>query len=125
MANNGRLVPHERGFRGVIATLAFKADVMLAPNGRHQSSDPNSPKYVVEAKGSHGDFVEIGAAWEKVIERGAHAGEKFLSITVDDPSLAGPLNMSAFLREGGAFDVTWSRPRPDGREFKPDQGRAA
>ena len=66
---------------------------------------------------------EIGAAWEKVIERGDHAGEKFLSITIDDPSLLSQMNLAAFLRDGGAYDVAWSRPRVDPSTFKPNAGR--
>ncbi len=123
MANNGKLVPHEKGFRGVIATLEFKADVVLSLNPRFDSQDRNSPRYIIEARGRHGDFVEIGAAWEKVIERGDHAGEKFLSITIDDPSLLSQMNLAAFLRDGGAYDVAWSRPRVDPSTFKPDAGR--
>lgn len=125
MAVNGRLVPHEKGFKGVIATLAFRADVVLTLNPRFTSSDQNSPRFVVEARGVHGDYVEIGAAWEKTIERGDHRGEKFLSITIDDPFLPQQLNVAAFLREGGGYEVTWTRPRIDGSTFKPDAGRAA
>ena len=124
MANNGRLLPHEKGYRGTIATMTFRAEVVLLPNPRYQSSDPNSPRYVVEARGSHGEYVEIGAAWQKVIERGPNQGKPFLSITLDDPSLDRAMNVSAFQREDGGFDVTWSRPRPDPATFRADQGRA-
>jgi uncharacterized protein (DUF736 family) len=124
MANNGKLAPHEQGFRGTIVTLAVKFDVTLERNPLHKPTDPNSPKFDVLARANHGDMVKIGAAWEKTIERGDHVGEKFLSITVDDVSMDKPLNVTAFMREGGNYEVTWSRPRTDAREFKPDPGRA-
>ncbi len=127
MASNGKLAPHEQGFRGIIQTLTVRLDVELTRNPRFKggADSPDIPKYLVAARTRHGDYVEVGAAWEKTTTRGERVGEWFLSITVDDPSLDAPLNVTAFQRDGGNLEITWSRPRVDPSTFKPDAGRVA
>jgi uncharacterized protein (DUF736 family) len=112
MSNNGMLKPHEgRNLAGFIATLTAKMDVTLTLNPDYRSGDEKSPKFHVNGKGP-GGFVRIGGAWEKTAsEASAHPGEKFLSITVDDPSLDGPLNVTAYPRDGGTYEIVWRRSR--------------
>lgn len=122
--SNGRLAPADGGaaFAGQINTLQLQLRIVLRANPRYRSGNNDSPKYEVFAKTSAGE-VQIGRAWERAIDRGERAGEKMLSLTLDDPSFDKPLNLAAFPNADGGFDVAWRRPRqrPDGDSFQPDR----
>lgn len=86
-------------FTGRIRTLTFNLSLTLRPLPQRQES---SPSFEVCAEG-----VTIGSAWKKVSDR----GDKFLSLTLDDPSWPAALNLAAFPGEDGILDVVWTRPR--------------
>jgi uncharacterized protein (DUF736 family) len=77
--------------------MQFEFELLFEPNPQHNRGDPNSPSHMVCVTCKHGKVVEVGAAWRREIERGPNAGQCFYSFSVDDPSLAAPLNLSAFL----------------------------
>ena len=69
------------------------------------------PAYDVFGAGRSG-AVKLGAAWVKTIKRGQNEGQKFLTMSLDDPSFPAVLNLSAFPgRVKGEFDLKWERPR--------------
>ena len=97
---------------GQIQTLTIDLKFRLARIGGVQSE--NAPSHRVFAFGSHGAEVQIGAAWTKVAKTVAHAGEEFLTITIDDPDLDVPLNVTAFPdNDGQNWTIVWRRKRVD------------
>jgi uncharacterized protein (DUF736 family) len=98
----GRFQQKDDGYSGAIATLAFRV---------------NPVRFVKRTKGAtfsiHGpDDCELGAAWLKAGEFG-----DYLSVKLDCPSLAAPVNaiMSLKATEGGSFLLRWQR-RENGRD---------
>jgi uncharacterized protein (DUF736 family) len=89
-------------YTGTVVTLAFKARVSIVPNP--DKSADNQPDYRVFAQG-----VEIGAAWKKTSEQ----QRPYLSLSLDDPSFAAPLNAALVASDGedGSFVLAWTRPR--------------
>jgi uncharacterized protein (DUF736 family) len=76
MAIIGQFTKTENGFKGVIQTLAVKAETAFERNGDKQQD--NHPDYDILA----GD-TKIGAAWERTGKHG-----RYLSVSFDDPSFA-------------------------------------
>src|SRR5579862_7292614 len=92
------------GYLGNIVTLTFLAgNVYFVPNEKKGEREPD---YRITATASMGD-VEFGAAWKRTSER----GQDFLSVSIDDLSLPGPLNAALFPSEDGETAVlVWTRP---------------
>ena len=65
------------GFTGTIRTLTFTAELAIEPN-REKKTD-KAPDYRIIA-----DDLEVGGAWMKTSD----AGNAYLSVTLDDPTLA-------------------------------------
>ena len=112
MSKLGNLKPNGAGdfwsdLRGEIRTLNFKANVRIEAI-REPHASPGAPSHRVSIRDGDGDPMEVGSAWSKTITRGANAGETFLSVTLDDPSFAHPLNFAVF-KEGEAAVATWRR----------------
>jgi uncharacterized protein (DUF736 family) len=78
--------------------------VVFRPNG---AKTDKAPDYRAVAAGKAGD-VEFGAAWKKRSED----GRDYLSVKLDDPSLAQPLNCALVEpNDGEGFILVWSRDR--------------
>jgi uncharacterized protein (DUF736 family) len=94
---------------GEIQTLDVDLKIRLLLN--NEQAGANAPTYHVFARGRSGSEVQIGAAWEKTIRSQKRFGEHFLSLTLDDPSFAAPLNVAAFKSpdDETVFDVSWRR----------------
>ena len=103
-------------FRGKIRTLTHKLKIELHHNDDKRGQE--SPDFLVVAD-EGGDLVDIGAAWLRTVQaRGNNKGRSFLSITLDDPSFPAALNVAAFEPDGEGlpWQITWNRPRQQGRE---------
>ncbi|RKQ73097.1 DUF736 family protein [Oceanibaculum indicum] len=113
MASIGKLKSgtHDRGiiYWGRVATLQFGAEIALVPTG---NDDDTLPSHMVVTK-VHGGVAELGAAFAKKVKNGENAGKTFYSMTLDDPSFAAPMHLSAFPLPNGeeGLDVVWRRPR--------------
>jgi uncharacterized protein (DUF736 family) len=92
-------------YAGDVTTLTFqRSDVQLRPV---EKSSDKEPDYRIVAQTGAGT-VEFGAAWKRTSER----GQDFLSVSIDDPSLAGPLNAALFPGEKGkSAQLVWNRPK--------------
>jgi uncharacterized protein (DUF736 family) len=130
MATVGYLQRSEGGgVHGVIQTLTFGAKISLRRNPDWKQGDDRAPVARVYA-GTPGE-PEIGAAWLKTVQRGDNAGMRFYTLTIDDPSLAQPLYLTAYPVKGqeGRYDVVWQRPRtkvaPGPAAPIPDEGGGA
>ena len=98
----------EKELWGHIRTLTRDLTIRLAKNKDARSN--NSPEWNIFAKNKSGQDVQIGSAWRKLPKSRGLAGEEFLSLTIDDPSFEGPMNVAAFTEDGGKrWDIMWRR----------------
>lgn len=93
--------------RGSIRTFTFKGDIRIEVL-REPPTHPDAPSHSVSIRDSDGEMMELGSAWSKTLNRGPDAGGTFLSVTLDDPSFAHPLNFAVF-KDGEAGIATWRR----------------
>jgi len=96
-------------FTGVISTLELSLTIELRPHPRRGTSE-KTPTHIILGKSPDGRTVEIGAAWLRDVKWGSHAGKKFLSLSIDQPSFSKPLNLAAYPPEvGDEWDVVFRR----------------
>jgi uncharacterized protein (DUF736 family) len=92
----GTLTKKDSGFEGAVATLTLKAKIAILPIEKASDQAPDFRVYAGNA--------EIGAAWSAK----SKAGKDYLSIKLDDPSFAAPLQCRAVENETG-YALVWSR----------------
>jgi uncharacterized protein (DUF736 family) len=92
-------------YTGEFATLTVAArKVVFQPS---EARGDKAPSHRVVSPGKAGS-VEFGAAWKKRSEE----GRDYLSVKLDDPSLAQPLNCALVeSSDGEGFILVWSRDR--------------
>ncbi|CAI9121928.1 DUF736 domain-containing protein [Brytella acorum] len=101
------------GFAGRLRTLALDAELTFV---RAENADAeHAPDYRIHL-GDNAETPEIGAGWTRTGER---AGE-YVSVLLDDPSLAQPIRATLFQagRGGRVWNLVWTRAarRQGGRE---------
>lgn len=97
MAKIGTFTKHDDGsFTGAVNTLTIQADIEFIPVERQSEA---SPDYRARADG-----FELGAAWKKRSKQGI----AYLSVKIDDPSLAAPL-YCRMLKGDGGYSLHWNR----------------
>ena len=102
--NIGQIKQNDAGiFMGRISTLAVAMTIALKPV---QSSNPRAPRYEIHALTPGRTWVQVGAFFELTSN---NTGEAFLNGRIDDPSLAAPLQVSAFRQDDGSYNVVWQR----------------
>lgn len=104
MAIIGSFTKSELGhYSGTLSTLTVTARLRITPNER--KNGPTSPDYRV-----YSGRAELGAAWEKVTDD----GRAYLSIALDDPSFAAPINAALVEddTDNGAYNLVWNRAKP-------------
>lgn len=90
--------------------MTHRLNLEFEPIEAVEKRGADSPDFQVYARDA-GDLIPIGSAWKKTANRGREV-TNFLSITLDDPSFAAPLNVAAFPDDAGdTFRVVWNRPR--------------
>ena len=100
MAIIGKFTKTEQGFKGLINTLAIKAEATFERNGDKQQD--NQPDYEILASD-----IRIGAAWERTGKKG-----RYISVSLEDPSFSpGFYNLYKSGIEHG-YTLTFERPRP-------------
>lgn len=101
------------GFAGRLRTLALDAELTFVSAGNADAE--NAPDYRIHL-GDSAEAPEIGAGWTRTGER---AGE-YVSVLLDDPSLAQPIRATLFQagRGGRVWNLVWARAtkRQGGRE---------
>jgi uncharacterized protein (DUF736 family) len=88
-------------YSGKLITLTVQMDNILLR--RSEKSGVREPDYRVIADTSIGP-VEIGAAW-KCSKR----GQEFLSVKLDDPTFAKPINAALVLDQKDTAALVWTR----------------
>jgi uncharacterized protein (DUF736 family) len=89
---------------GKVSTLTVDLNIGLKPI---RSDNPNAPKFEILALSAARQWVRVGAFFE-VTSR--ERGIVFLQGTIEDPSFAQPLYVTAFRQDDGSYNVVWSRP---------------
>lgn len=84
------------GFSGRLATLALAVDLRLVPADKFSSKAPDYQAMV-------GDD-EVGVGWKLSDASGA-----LLSLKLDDPTWAEPINARLMAAEDGTFPLVWIR----------------
>ncbi len=76
----------------------------------------DKPSHDVYGKTAGGDLTHMGAAWVKAVNDGPNKGQHFFSFYLDDPSMGGQLNLSAFpvrdqagKAQPGEYEIVWRR----------------
>lgn len=105
-------------WHGRVITRNVDFEFWMVPNAHHLKNE-NAPAFKVMTKSKLGNAFEVGVAFVKrskdttdengVVEKGF----EFYSISIDDPSLAAKLYVTAFpsKEKEGEFDIVWQRPR--------------
>src|SRR5262249_8902693 len=103
-------------YTGDVTTLTFhRNNVQLRPVDKPAEK---GPAYRVVAQTALGT-VEFGAAWKRKSEK----GQDFLSVSIDDPALAGALNAALFSGETAETAVlVWNRKKPETDEKSEESG---
>lgn len=97
MANIGTFTHDGQNFAGSITTLALKAKATIQLLDK---ASPQAPDYRVFAGGA-----EVGAAWIKTSKE----DRTYLSVRLDDPSFAGPIDCRLVETKDGQHQLLWSR----------------
>lgn len=85
-------------YTGLFRSATVTAPIAIVPATGDRKSD-KSPTHRVFARG-----VKIGAAWA----RKSKAGRDYLSVRIDDPALAQPIN-AALVPSQDAHALVWGR----------------
>ena len=103
MATIGKLTKQQDGsYKGFVATLALSAKITMRPV---ELVTERGPAFRIFAGAG-----EVGAAFEQTAEG---TGQVYLSVKLDDPTLAAPIYCAAFENKEKPedFDLVWSRPK--------------
>lgn len=93
---------------GYLSTLDVDLSFQLGP--APPSDNPNAPSHTITAWNRSGVEVPVGSAWTKTMTKVGREGERFLTLSFDDPSFSKPLNVAAFLNpDTGHWDITFRR----------------
>jgi uncharacterized protein (DUF736 family) len=96
------------GWEGTIQTLTINTKVRFVPNDN--KSNERAPAFRILAGRS-----EVGAAWRK--RSAGDIPRDYLSIELDDPSLAEPMSAAGFpASDGKEAQIVWSRPKEGDRD---------
>lgn len=97
MTTIGTFTRDGENYIGTIHTLALNVTATIQPKAKKSE---NAPDYRIYSLGA-----EIGAAWEKISE----ANKPYLSIKLDDPSFAQPIQARLITTDKGQHHLVWSR----------------
>jgi uncharacterized protein (DUF736 family) len=103
----GTFTQQEDGYIGWISTAGLGlADVFFSRVPAKQGSGPD---FVVLAACDDGKRFELGAAWLKT----SKAGKPYLSVKLDSPVFAAPINGALVSEGNGSHALVWNRARKD------------
>ena len=90
----GKFTRTENGYTGKLVTLTHKQTLKFEPAER-------GADYQVTM-----DDVEVGAAWKKTAK---DTGKAYLSVKLDSPFLATPVNGALLEQQDGSHILVWNR----------------
>lgn len=102
MPKIGTFTKNKTGYAGHVKTLALDVELTIRP--AEKSDAENAPDHRIYAA----DDREVGAAWNR---SGDKAGD-YLSVALDDPTLAQPIRAALFQSEADVkvWNLMWNRP---------------
>ena len=110
----GTFTQQEQGYTGSIRTAGLAvADVTFSPVPAKLGSGPD---FVILGAADDGERFEIGAAWAKTSKK----DKPYLSVKLDSPALAAPINCALTRQADGSHALVWNR-----REAEADEQAAA
>jgi uncharacterized protein (DUF736 family) len=98
----GNFQQQDDGYTGNVRTFGFGADVRFTPN---PAKTGNAPDFAVRVTSYDGSEFDIGAAWRKT----SKAGKPYLSVKLDGPMLAEPVNCALTQQAEGSYALVWTR----------------
>ena len=101
MASIGTFTKVGDGYNGTLQTLSFNVKVKILAVPKEGDS---APDYRVMA-----GAMEIGAGWK----RQSASNKTYISVKLDDPSFAAPLNARLVDTDNGTALLYWSRRATD------------
>jgi uncharacterized protein (DUF736 family) len=103
----GKFTKDDEGYSGNVNCLALHVfGLVFKPVPMKQGSGPD---FVVVAETQDGEEYEIGGAWNRVSEK---KGRAYLSVRLDGPTLAAPINCALMRNPDGAYQLVWNRAKP-------------
>lgn len=97
--NIGTFKKTDQGYDGTIAAFGLNHKAKFVANDNKKSDD--SPDYFIKS-----GRTDLGAAWKEVKEGDEPLA--YLSVKLDGPTLAKPINAALFDHDNGA-DLVWNR----------------
>lgn len=91
------------GYGGIIRALGIRSDLVIFRLVTAKKQ-PKEPDYTVVIDSADAP-VEIGAAWKKT----THEGKSYLSVRLDGPTLAAPINCALMRSPSGSLELVWNR----------------
>jgi uncharacterized protein (DUF736 family) len=120
MSNIGKLTPAnpldptDSDFEGHLRTLSLDLLIRTAPN--HDKRSEHAPDLLMQALGASGQWVGVGSGWWKPVTRKDGSTGRYLSITIQDPSMPESLHCAAFQEDGtDNWLITWRPRKSSGR----------
>ena len=101
MTTIGTFTKQQDGFSGTLRTLTVNVKIKIVPIAKDSDK---APDYRVFA-----GVLEIGAGWK----RQTAAKRDYVSVKLDDPAFAAPLNARLIDAEDGTPTMYWTRPAED------------
>ena len=101
MSSIGTFTKNGDGYNGILQTLSFNVKVKIVAVPKESDS---APDYRVTA-----GAMEIGAGWK----RQSAANKPYISVKLDDPSFAAPVNARLVDTDNGTALLYWSRRTTD------------
>lgn len=101
MSTIGTFTKTGDNYNGTLQTLAFSVKVKIVAVPKEAD---NAPDYRITASG-----MEIGAGWK----RQSVGNKPYISVKLDDPSFASPVNGRLIDTEAGGATLFWSRRNAD------------
>ncbi len=92
----GNFTKQDGAFAGTITTLTISAKVTIQPNEKTNDQVPDFRVFVGNA--------DIGGAWSTT----SKAGKSYLSVKLDDPSFAAPVQCRLIETDKG-YTLVWNR----------------
>jgi len=113
----GKFTQHDNSYTGSINTAGLSIpEATFSPVPVKRGDGPD---FVVLGTVLGEDF-ELGAAWSKTSKK----DKPYLSVKIDGPTLAAPINCALTKQIDGSWALVWSR-RTDEAEAEPDHQAAA
>jgi uncharacterized protein (DUF736 family) len=98
----GNFQTQNDGYNGTIHMIGFSADVRFAPNTAKTGNGPDFAVRICSCE--RGDF-DLGAAWRKTSKK----GRAYLSVKLDSPALAQPINCALTQQQDSSHALVWNR----------------